>query len=139
MKFTTNTRRTLAVLATAAVAATTLMVAAPAANAAAAGKKEYVCVLSTGQTIAVKSGQKPATTCKGANAIQVYYQTGQFIRTVSLSPSGKKATAHFTPGQDCLLAVTTGGASIILSGAGVASIFTGAISVGTAGAACISA
>jgi len=138
MQFKTAQRRALVVLVSAAVAATTLMTAAPA-SAATAGKKEYVCVLSTGQTIAVKVGQKTTTTCKGANAIQVYYSTGQFIRTVQLTPAGKKATAHFTPGSDCLLAVTTGGASIILGGTGVPAVFTGSIAVGSAVKACVSA
>jgi hypothetical protein len=107
---------------------------------AAAGAKNYVCVLADGRTVAVQSGQKTVSVCKGANAIQVYYDTGQFIRTVTLSPSGKPATAHFTPGSECLLAIVTGGAGIVLTGTGgVAGVLSASITAGVVTHSCVSA
>jgi hypothetical protein len=106
----------------------------------AAGARYYVCVEGDGRTVAVQVGQKTSAVCKGANAIQMYYDSGQFIGTIQLTSAGKPATAHFTPGYDCLLAVISGGVGIILSGStGAGAVISGAVAVGAAGYSCVSA
>lgn len=70
-----------------------------------AGGYYYVCVFSDGRTLAVLAGQKTVTQCRGANAIQVYYDSGQFVRTVTLTTSGKKAATHWDQSKGCSLAL----------------------------------
>ena len=70
-----------------------------------AGGYNYVCVFSDGRTLAVLVGQKTVTQCRGANAIQVYYDSGQFVRTVTLTTSGKKAATSWNQSKGCSLAL----------------------------------
>lgn len=63
----------------------------------AAGAVYYTCVESNGSLLTVLYGQSVKKQCKGANAIQLHYETGQFIKTIKLTPAGvpgKKFTAR---------------------------------------------
>lgn len=82
--------------------------AAPVHVDSAAGAVYYTCVEPNGSLLTVLYGQKVRTQCRGANAIQMHYETGQFIRTIKLTPAGtpgKKYTAR--PGA-CIAAVVSG-------------------------------
>lgn len=71
----------------------------------AAGAVYYTCVEPNGSLLTVLYNQSVKKQCKGANAIQMHYETGQFIRTIKLTPAGvpgKKFTAR--PGA-CVAAV----------------------------------
>ncbi|MCS6577455.1 MULTISPECIES: hypothetical protein [Curtobacterium] len=73
----------------------------------AAGKYHYQCIGADGRVWSVGPRKSVAATCKGANAVSQYLDSGQHVWTHALTPSGKLAT--FKGGADCYIAV--GGAA----------------------------
>ena len=80
----------------------------------AAGAKYYVCVSTNGSTLAVLYNQSVKVQCKGFAAVQIYYDSGQFIKTVQLTPNGTPASHIQGSGGGCVMALV-GAAALVLS------------------------
>jgi hypothetical protein len=71
----------------------------------AAGAYYYVCIEPDGSTVTVLYHQKVTTQCKGAEAIAIYYESGQYVKTVKLTPSGTPGKHIVANAKDCILGV----------------------------------
>jgi hypothetical protein len=103
-----------------------------------AGGYYYVCVFSDGRTLAVLAGQKTVTQCRGANAIQVYYDSGQFVRTVTLTTSGKKAATSWNQSKGCSLALAGTAMFVLTTPVDPALFITGPVTAAITADSCTS-
>ena len=102
-----------------------------------AGGIYFVCVLPTGGTLTVLAGQKTVTQCAGASAIQMFYESGQFIQTVQLTTAGKTATAEFNNTKSCYLALAGDVALILTSPVDATLFITAPIAAAATADSCI--
>lgn len=75
-----------------------------------AGKYYYVCVSTDGSSYTLLYGVS-TTTCHGA-FLQQWLESGQFVQTIALTPSGNPATI-VTIAPDCLVAIATGVVAVL--------------------------
>ena len=104
----------------------------------AAGSYYYVCVFPDGNSLTVLAGQKTVTQCGGASAVQQWLDSGQLVRTVQLTTSGKTATATFNGSTDCYLAIAGSVVFILDPPAGTVLFATGATIAAASLHSCIS-
>lgn len=77
----------------------------PSAPITRRARSTHVCVSSNGTELTVLYNQSVVTQCRGFAYVQLWYEPGQFIKTIALAPNGTPLGAMTPVSGDCIAAI----------------------------------